>query len=105
MENKLEGTSGESGCHGHSDWEGHGYDIECKSNYPEWLKEIIQFRNKSIRKEWGGSLEHDVYGKTQEECMEKSRELGRRVRERLDEIKERYGKFDEAINKLIKNLD
>jgi len=101
-ENQVQsGISGASGCKGHSDWAGWGHDIECKDNYPKALQQIIIFRNKSIKKEWLGSLEHDVYGDTPEECDKKTKDLVRRVRARLDEINERYKPFDEAINDLI----
>lgn len=92
---------GKSGCSGHSDWPGYGHDIECKDEYPDFLKKIITFRNATIRKEWMGSLEHDVSGKTVEECMEKSIELSRRVQARLDEITARYKPFDQSIEYMV----
>jgi len=64
---KSFGSSGKSGCMIHADWGGYGYDIECDENYPNFLKDIITFRNISYRKEWMNALEHNAYGDNAEE--------------------------------------
>lgn len=97
----LSGYPGRSGCISHIDWGGYNKEIECKDDYPEFLQKIIKFRNTSLRKEWVGSLEHDVRSDTQEECHKKSNELVKRVQLRLDEITLRYKPLDESIDYLI----
>lgn len=100
MNNK--GSSGLSGCSGHCDWTGYKRELKWDSETPDCLIKIMKFRNETIKKEWWGSIEHDVSGATVEEVNRKGKELQNRVQKKLDEIQKRYDDFDEAIDELMR---
>lgn len=93
------GIRGSSGCSSHYDFSGCGYIKEIETT-PDCLVKIIKFRNDMKSKEWGSTFEHDVHGKTAEECESKVKIMLDRVHKKMNEVDKKYDSIDDAIFEL-----
>jgi len=94
------GIVGKQGCGVFLDYRGYKSIKKINKGSPDWLKNIIDLRNKSIQSEWDDIVRGKGYfsGENEEEIDKKVKEITKLVSDKMDEMDKKYDEIDKVID-------